>query len=386
MNYFLTEDQKMMKDLAARIAREKIAPIAAELDETGEFPWEVVKTMAQSDLFRVFIPTEYDGLGGGIFEMCLVVEELSRACGGISLAYAASGLGTIPIILFGTEEQKKKYLPRLAAGEILAAFGLTEANAGSDAAGIKTAARPDGDSYVLNGTKQWITNGGEATIYTVIALTDPARGVRGSSAILVEKGTPGFDFGKKENKMGIRASTTRELIFQDCRVPKANLLGKEGMGFLVAMRTLDQTRPGVASQAVGIAQGALDKAIEYSRERKQFGKPISAFQGLQFMLADMATQVEAARALTYAAARSIDAGEKDVSRMSAMAKVFASDTAMRVTTDAVQVFGGYGYMKEYPVEKMMRDAKITQIYEGTNQIQREVIALNLIKESIRAKK
>jgi len=386
VNYFLTEDQKMMKDLAARIAREKIAPIAAELDETGEFPWEVVKTMAQSDLFRVFIPTEYDGLGGGIFEMCLVVEELSRACGGISLAYAASGLGTIPIILFGTEEQKKKYLPRLAAGEILAAFGLTEANAGSDAAGIKTAARPDGDSYVLNGTKQWITNGGEATIYTVIALTDPARGVRGSSAILVEKGTPGFDFGKKENKMGIRASTTRELIFQDCRVPKANLLGKEGMGFLVAMRTLDQTRPGVASQAVGIAQGALDKAIEYSRERKQFGKPISAFQGLQFMLADMATQVEAARALTYAAARSIDAGEKDVSRMSAMAKVFASDTAMRVTTDAVQVFGGYGYMKEYPVEKMMRDAKITQIYEGTNQIQREVIALNLIKESIRAKK
>jgi len=383
MNYFLTEDQKMIKDLAAQIAREKIAPIAAELDESGEFPWEVVRTLAKSDLFRVFIPTDYDGLGGGMFEMCLVVEELSRACSGIALAYAASGLGTIPIILFGNEEQKKKYLPRLAAGEILAAFGLTESGAGSDAAAIKTTAKPDGDSYVLNGTKQWITNGGEASVYTVVALTDPARGVRGSSTILVEKDHPGFTFGKKENKMGIRASATRELIFQDCRVPKTNLLAKEGMGFLVAMKTLDQSRPGVASQALGISQGALDKAIEYSRERRQFGKPISSFQGIQFMLADMATQVEASRALTYAAARSIDAGEKDVSRLSAMAKVFASDTAMRVTTDAVQILGGYGYMKEYPVEKMMRDAKITQIYEGTNQIQREVIALGLIKESVR---
>jgi alkylation response protein AidB-like acyl-CoA dehydrogenase len=386
MNYFLTDDQKMIRDLAAQIAREKIAPVAAELDESGEFPWEIVKTLAKSDLFRVFIPSEYEGLGGGIFEMCIVVEELSRACSGIALAYAASGLGTIPIILYGSDEQKKKYLPRLAAGEILAAFGLTEANAGSDAAGIKTTAKPDGDSYLINGTKQWITNGGEAAIYTVVALTDPTRGPRGSSTILVDKDHPGFTFGKKENKMGIRASATRELVFQDCRVPKTNILGKEGMGFLVAMKTLDQSRPGVASQAVGIAQGALDKAIEYSRERHQFGKPISSFQGLQFMLADMATQVEAARALTYAAARAIDAGEKDVSKVSAMAKVFASDTAMRVTTDAVQIFGGYGYMKEYPVEKMMRDAKITQIYEGTNQIQREVIALNLIKESVRGKK
>ena len=385
MNYFLTDDQKMIKDLAAQIAREKIAPIAAELDESGEFPWDVVKTLAQSDLFRVFIPTAYDGLGGGMFEMCLVVEELSRACSGIALAYAASGLGTIPLILFGSDEQKKKYLPRLAAGEILAAFGLTEAGAGSDAASIKTTAKPDGDSYVINGTKQWITNGGEASIYTVIALTDPVRGVRGSSAILVEKDHPGFTFGKKENKMGIRASATRELVFQDCRVPKCNLLAKEGMGFLVAMKTLDQSRPGVASQALGIAQGAMDVAVRYSRERQQFGKPISSFQGIQFMLADMATQVEAARALCYSAARSIDAGEKDVSRLSAMAKVFASDTAMKVTTDAVQVLGGYGYMKEYPVEKMMRDAKITQIYEGTNQIQREVIALGLIKESVRAK-
>jgi butyryl-CoA dehydrogenase len=343
-----------------------------------------VKTLGTSDLFRVFIPTEYDGLGGGMFEMALVVEELSKACGGIALSYAASGLGTIPIILFGTPEQKKTWLPRLA--EILAAFALTEPNAGSDAAAIKTQAKPDGDSYVITGTKQWITNAGEATIYTVVCLTDPARGVRGSSAILVEKGTPGFDFGKKENKMGIRASATRELVLTDCRVPKSNILGKEGMGFLVAMKTLDQSRPGVAAQALGIAAGALDKAVAYAQERKQFGKPISSFQGLQFMLADMATQVEAARALTYAAARAIDAGEKDVSKISAMAKVFASDTAMRVTTDAVQVFGGYGYMKEYPVEKMMRDAKITQIYEGTNQIQREVIAMNLIKESIRGKK
>jgi alkylation response protein AidB-like acyl-CoA dehydrogenase len=386
MNYFLTEEQKMIKDLAAQVAKEKIAPIAAEFDESGEFPWEVVKTLAKADLYRVFIPTEYEGLGGGIMEMALVVEELSKACGGIALCYAASGLGTIPIILFGTEEQKKKYLPRLAAGEILGAFALTEANAGSDAAGVKTKAIADGDNYIMNGTKQWISNGGEAFIYTVIALTDPTRGVRGSSAILVEKDTPGFTFGKKENKMGIRGSTTRELIFQDCKVPKANLLGKEGMGFLVAMKTLDQSRPGVAAQALGIAQGALDKAVEYSRERVQFGKPISSFQGMQFMLADMATQVEAARALTYYAARTIDSGEKDVAKIASMAKVFASDTAMRVTTDAVQVFGGYGYMKEYPVEKMMRDAKITQIYEGTNQIQREVIALNMIKESVRAKK
>jgi alkylation response protein AidB-like acyl-CoA dehydrogenase len=385
VNYFLTEDQQMIKELAAKIAREKIEPVAAHHDETGEFPWEVVKVLAQADLFRVFIPEEYDGLGGGILEMCIVVEELSKACGGISLAYAASGLGTIPIILYGSEEQKKRYLPRLAAGEILAAFALTEPDAGSDAAAVKTRAVADGDSYLLNGTKQWITNGGEAFIYTVIALTDPSRGPRGASAILVEKDTPGFEFGKKEDKMGIRGSTTRELIFTDCKVPRTNLLGREGAGFLVAMKTFDQSRPGVASQAVGIAAGALDKAVAYSRERKQFGKPISSFQGVQFMLADMATQVEAARTLTYQAARTIDAGGKNVAKISSMAKVFASDVAMKVTTDAVQVFGGYGYMKEYPVEKMMRDAKITQIYEGTNQIQREVIALQLIKESLQKK-
>ncbi len=383
MEYFLTEEQQMIKDLAARIAKEKIEPVAAEHDENQTFPHEVVKTLGESDLFRVFIPEEYEGLGGGVVDMCIVVEELSKACGGIALAYAASALGTIPIIAFGSEEQKRKYLPRLASGEILAAFALTEPEAGSDAAAIRTQARTEDDCYVLNGTKQWISNGGEAFIYTTIVLTDPKRGARGSSAILVESGTEGFEFGKKENKMGIRASATRELVFQDARVPKQNLLGREGMGFLIAMKTFDQTRPGVAAQALGIAQGALDKAVEYARERHQFGKPISSFQGIQFMLADMATQVEAARALIQHAARSIDAGEKNIAKISAMAKVFASDTAMKVTTDAVQVFGGYGYMKEYPVEKMMRDAKITQIYEGTNQIQREIIALQLVKESMR---
>ncbi|MFP4384813.1 MAG: acyl-CoA dehydrogenase family protein [Spirochaetia bacterium] len=384
MDYVLTDEQKMIKDLARQIAKERIEPVALQYDEEEKFPHDIVKVMADSDLFGVFIPEEYGGFGGGVFEMALVVEELSKACGGIALAYAGSALGTIPILLFGTEEQKQKYLTKLAAGETIAAFALTEAEAGSDAAGIRTKAVKDGDHYILNGTKQWITNGGEAGVYTVIALTDPSRGARGASAFIVEDGTPGFSYGKKENKMGIRASATRELVFEDAKIPAENLLGKEGLGFLVAMKTLDQSRPGVAAQALGIAAGALDKATAYSRERKQFGKTISSFQGLQFLLADMATQVEAARALTYQAAKYVDSGAKNVSKVSAMAKVFASDTAMKVTTDAVQVFGGYGYMKEYPVEKMMRDAKITQIYEGTNQIQREVIALQLIKESNRA--
>ena len=385
MNYFLTEDQQMIKEMAAKIAKEKIEPLALEYDENAIFPHELVKIMGDSDLYRVFIPEEYDGLGGGIFEMSLVVEELSKACGGISLAYAASGLGTIPIILFGTDEQKKKYLPRLAAGEIIAAFGLTEADAGSDAASMKTTAIKDGDHYIVNGTKQWITNGGDAEVYSVIALTDPKRGARGASAIIIDKGTEGFDFGKKENKMGIRASSTRELIFQDCKVPVANLLGREGHGFRVAMKTFDNSRPGVAAQAVGIAQGALDKATIYATERHQFGKPISSFQAIQFMLADMAIQIEASRALVYQSAKSIDAGAKNAAALSSMAKVMASDTAMRVTTDAVQIFGGYGYMKEYPVEKMMRDAKITQIYEGTNQILRDVIAHDVIKQALRKK-
>jgi len=381
MDYGFTEEQLMIRDLCKQIAEEKMKPVREKYDETGEFPWDIIKIFAQSDLFGISIEEKYGGMGGGVMETVIATEELSKVCGGITLALAASGLGSYPIILLGSEEQKQKYLPRIAAGKSLAAFGLTEPEAGSDAGGIKTTAVLDGNEYVLNGTKQWITNGGEAEIYTIIAMTDKTKGARGASAFIVEKDTPGFDFGKKENKMGIRASTTRELIFQDCRIPKENLIGREGMGFIVAMKTLDKSRPGVAAQAVGIAAGALEEAIRYSRERHQFGKPISSFQGVQFMLADMATQVEAARALVYQAARYIDSGAKNISGISAMSKLFASDVAMRVTTDAVQILGGYGYMKEYPVEKMMRDAKITQIYEGTNQIQREVIALNLIKES-----
>jgi alkylation response protein AidB-like acyl-CoA dehydrogenase len=381
MDYFLTEEQQMIKELAAKIADEKIAPIAIQYDEEGKFPYDIVKILADSDLCGVYIPEEYGGLGGGILEMAIVVEELSRACGGISLSFAGTGLGTFPIILFGNDEQKKKYLPDIASGKKLAAFGLTEANAGSDAAGIQTTAVPDGNEYVLNGTKQWITNGGEAEVYTVVACTNRAKGARGFSAFIVEKGTPGFSFGKKENKMGIRASCTRELVFENCRVPKENLLAREGMGFIVAMKTLDRTRPGVASQALGIAQGAFDAALKYSRERVQFGQTISSFQAVQHMMADMAIQIEAARSLVYATCRFIDGGSKEFSKESAMCKVFASDTAMKVTTDAVQILGGYGYMKEYPVEKMMRDAKITQIYEGTNQIQRNVIALELIKSA-----
>ena len=380
MDYFLTEEQQMIQELAAKIADEKIAPVALEYDEAGKFPHDIVKILADSDLCGVYIPEEYGGLGGGIFEMALVVEQLSRACGGIALAFAGTGLGAFPILLFGSDEQKKKYLPDIAAGKKLAAFGLTEANAGSDAAGIETTAVLDGDAYVLNGTKQWITNGGEADVYSVIACTDRPLGPRGYSAFIVEKGTPGFSFGKKEDKMGIRASCTVELVFEDCRVPKENLLSKEGMGFIVAMKTLDRTRPGVAAQALGIAQGAMEAAAKYAKERQQFGAPISSFQAVQHMLADMAIQIEASRALVYQTCRYIDSGAKSISRQSAMCKVLASDTAMKVTTDAVQVFGGYGYMKEYPVEKMMRDAKITQIYEGTNQIQRNIIAHELLKE------
>jgi len=383
MHYFLNEEQEMIRDLVKQIAQEKVTPVAAELDEKGEFPWELMKLFAESDLFALFVPEEYGGLGKGVLDLCIVVEELSKACAGVSVSYAASALGAYPIILFGSEEQKKKYLPQIASGKKLTAFALTESEAGSDAGSIRTTAIRDGDDYILNGNKQWITNGGEAEIYTIIAMTDKKKGNRGASAFIVEKDIPGFSFGKKEDKMGIRCSATRELIFKDCRISKENLIGKEGMGFLAAMKTLDKSRPGVAAQAVGIAQGALDDAVKYARERIQFGKPISSFQGIQFMLADMATQIEAARALLYAGARFIDSGAKDIAKISSMTKLFASDVAMKVTTDAVQIFGGYGYMKDYPVEKRMRDAKITQIYEGTNQIQREVIALQLIKEAVK---
>jgi len=379
MDYLLTEEQREIRKLARDIARNTVAPQAEYYDRHDEFPWDIVKVFARADLFRVFIPEEYDGLGMGILEICIVAEELSRACSGIALALLGTALGAEPLLIVGSDEQKKKFLPRLAAGEALAAFALTEAEAGSDPSGIRTRARRDGDFYVLNGTKQWITNGGEAEIYSVFASTDPSRGPRGLSAFIVEKGTPGFEFGKKEDKLGIRASATRELIFNDCRIPAANLLGKEGTGFITAMRTFDRTRPCVGAQAVGVAQGALDHALAYAKERRQFGQPISSFQGIQFMLADMATQTEAARAFCYAVARMIDSGAKDLSRYSAACKVFASDTAVQVATDALQIFGGYGYMREYPIEKYFRDAKITQIYEGTNQIQRQVVALDLIR-------
>ncbi|KAF0127532.1 MAG: butyryl-CoA dehydrogenase [Elusimicrobia bacterium] len=382
MDYFLNEQQVMVRDLARRIAREKIAPVAAQYDESEEFAWPIMKILAESDLFGIYIPEQYGGLGGGIMEMCVVTEELSRACGAIALGYASSALGALPIMISGSEEQKKKYLPEIASGRRLAAFCLTEAGAGSDATAIQTTARKEGDKYILNGTKQWITNAGEAGIYTVIAMTDRKKGVRGASAFIVEKGARGMEFGKKEKKMGIRASATREVIFTDCEVPAANLISREGMGFIAALKTLDTSRPGVAAQAVGMAQGAFDHALNYARTRVQFGQPITGFQAVQHMIADMGTQIEAARALTYAVARLVDSGAKSISRESAMSKLFASDMAMKVTTDAVQLMGGYGYMRDYPVEKFMRDAKITQIYEGTNQIQRNVIAANLIKESL----
>ena len=382
MDYFFTEEQQFMRDVARDIADKLIRPVAAEYDETGEFAWPIVEAIAEADLFRVFIDEAYEGMAGGtpIMNMCVVTEELSKACGGIALSFAGTGLGTMPILVSGSEEQKQKYLPRIASGKSLAAFGITEANAGSDVGAMATRAVLDGDNYILNGTKQWITNGGQAEIYTIFAVTDPERGARGISAFIVEKGTPGFTFGKKENKMGIRASATTELIFQDCRVPAENVLGRPGTGFLTAMKTFDMSRPGVASQALGIAQGALDLAVAYSRERRQFGQPISANQGLRFMMADMAMKVEAARALIYSVARWVDSGPKSkATGYSAMAKCFASDVAMEVTTNALQIFGGYGYMKEYPIEKYMRDAKITQIYEGTNQIQRDEIGRALIQ-------
>ena len=385
LDYFLTDEHKMIRDMARTIADEVVRPVAAEYDRNGVFPWPVVEKMAEAGLFGVYIGEEYGGIGDTdrTMNMVLVTEEVSKACGGIALSFAGTALGTLPIIIAGNEEQKAKFLPAIAAGKRLAAFALTEAQAGSDAAGIRTTAIRDGDHYVLNGVKQWITNGGDAEVYTVVVMTNPQKGPRGASTLIVEKGTPGFSFGKEEDKMGIRASSTRELVFEDCRVPVENLLGREGTGFITAMKTFDASRPGVGAQALGIAQGALDLAVDWAITRKQFGSPVSSFQGLRFLLADMAMQVEAARALIYATSRHIDGNPRDRSTIySAMSKCFASDVAMQVTTDAVQVFGGSGYMRDYPIEKFMRDAKITQIYEGTNQIQREEISRILIGEHI----
>ncbi|OGO30570.1 MAG: acyl-CoA dehydrogenase [Chloroflexi bacterium RBG_16_56_11] len=383
MDYFFNEQQKTIKDLARRIAEEKVIPVRAELDEKEEFPWDIVRDLAAADMFRVFIPEEYEGLGGGCMELCLVVEELSRVCSGVAVTYAASALGSMTLMEYGTEEQKRRFLPDIASGKKLAAFAITEPTAGSDAGNIKTTAEKVAGGYLLNGTKQFITNGGEAEIYTVIALTDKARGARGASAIIVEKDTPGFVFGKKEKKLGIRTSATRELAFRNCLVPESNLLGRPGLGFIQAMRLFDRSRPGIGAQAVGLAQGALEAATDYAQERVQFNQPLITMPVIQHMLADMAIQVEASRALVYAAARYVDSGARNVTEESAMAKVFASDAAMKVTVDAVQICGGAGYMRDYTVEKMMRDAKILQIYEGTNQILRNAIAISLRKRRAR---
>lgn len=380
MDYFLTEEQQMIVDVARQITDEMIIPQRAELDEKEEYPTDILNAIAQADLFGLYIPEEYGGYGGGCFDMVLTLEQFGRGCTGVATAFAASALGAYPILISGSEELKRKYLPDVASGKLRAAFALTEANAGSDAAGIQTTAVLDGDEWVLNGTKQWITNAGEANLYSVIAITDRNKGTRGATMFVVEDTDPGFSYGAKEKKLGIRASSTRELIFKDCRIPKDRAIGRLGMGFITVMKTLDLSRPGIASLGVGLGQAALDEAVVYAKQRIQFGKPIISFQAVQHMLADMAIQVEASRALVYGAAKHIDAHPKDMSKISSMCKVCATDMSMKVTVDAVQILAGYGYMREYPVEKMMRDAKILQIYEGTNQIQRNVIGQELNKE------
>ena len=380
MDYFLNEEQEMVVDVARRITDELIIPKRAQFDETEEYPREIIKALADADLCGLYIAEEYGGFGGGSFAMALALEQVARGCTGIATAFAASALGAYPIIISGSEELKQRYLPDIAAGKRLAAFALTESGAGSDASGIQTTAVQDGDHWILNGTKQWITNAGEANIYTVIAITDRKRGARGATMFVVEDSDPGFSVGPKEKKMGIRCSSTREVILKDCRIPADRIIGRVGLGFITVMKTLDVSRPGIAVLGVGLGQGALDEAARYAKQRVQFGKPIIAFQAVAHMLADMAIQVEAARALVYAAARHVDAHPEQASKAASMCKVFATDMAMKVAVDAVQVMGGYGFMREYPVEKMMRDAKILQIYEGTNQIQRNVIGQELNKE------
>jgi alkylation response protein AidB-like acyl-CoA dehydrogenase len=384
MDYQLTEQQQAIVETAREIAQKKVKPRREHYDKTEEYPWDIVEEFRKADLFGVYIPEEYGGLGGGAFELVLVVEEISKVCGGTALILAGTALGAYPIILYGTDEQKKKYLPDLASGKRLGAFTITEPEAGSDATATKATARLEGDHYVLNGTKVYCTNGGAAEIYTLFFSTNPSRGARGISAFIVEKGTPGFEFGRKEEKMGIRASPTYQLLFNDCKIPKENLLGREGGGLLVAQATFDVSRPGVAGQALGIATGAMEEAFAYARVRRQFGQPVISFQAMQHKLANMAMDIEAARALLYVTARAISKpGKQRYTKESAMVKCFCSDVAMRVTTEAVQMCGGIGYMRDFPIEKFMRDAKITQIYEGTNEIQRNEIAMMMIKEAAR---
>jgi alkylation response protein AidB-like acyl-CoA dehydrogenase len=377
-DFALTDEQRMIRDLARKVARERIAPHAADVDEHERYPEEAMRALTEAGLFAIWVPEAYGGSDMGCLALALAAEEVAWACAASATQYVDQPLGGLPILLFGSEEQKARYLPRLAAGELLAAYALSEPEAGSDAAGLRTTAVRRGDHYVLNGSKQWCTNGDHAGVLTVFATVDPSRRAKGITAFLVEPDMPGFSVGKKEKKMGIRGSPTVALHFADCRVPVAQRLGGEGEGFPIAMGTLDITRPATGAMAVGIAQAALDAAVSYARERRQFGQRIGDFQGIQFMLADMAMQVHAARLMVHHAARQVDAGLRGNTYEASMAKCWAGDAAMKVATDAVQVFGGYGYTREFPVERFMRDAKIMQIYEGTNQIQRLIIARELL--------
>jgi len=377
-DFYLSDEQRMIRDLARKVAREKVAPHAAHVDETETYPEASVQALIDSGLYGIWAPEEYGGGAMGCLALSLACEEVAYACAATGTQYLDQALGGLPIVSAGTEAQKRKYLPRLATGELLSAYSLSEPEAGSDAAGLRTTARRQGDHYVLNGSKQWCTNGDHAGVICVFATVDPAKRAKGITAFLVEAGTPGFTVGKKERKMGIRGSPTVALHFADCAIPVEQRLGAEGEGFAIAMRTLDVTRPATGALALGIGQAALDAALGYARERRQFGQRIGDFQGIQFMLADMAMQVHAARLMIHHAARQVDAGFSGNTYEASMAKCWAADAAMKVTTDAVQVFGGYGYTREFPVERFMRDAKIMQIYEGTNQIQRVVIARELL--------
>jgi len=375
----LTEEHELLRKSVRELAEDKIAPRAAEIDEQAEYPWDVHQALKQADLLAIHVSEEYGGAGADRIAHSIVVEEVARVCASSSLIVAGNKLGTMGLILSGSEELKKTYLPQVASGEATFSYALSEREAGSDAAAMRTRAVRDGDSYVLNGTKCWITGAGVNTHYTVMVSTDPSKGPKGVSAFVVHADDPGFSVGSKERKLGIKGSPTCEIYFEDCRIPADRLIGEEGTGFTTALKTLDHTRSMIGAQAVGIAQGALEAAIAYVKERKQFGKTIGEFQGVQFMLADMAMKVAAARYLVYVANASAERGAADLTFLSSASKTFASDTAMEVTTDAVQLFGGYGYTKDFPVERMMRDAKITQIYEGTNQIQRMVMARQLLK-------
>jgi len=377
-----SEDNLYWRKLAHGVAEEVVRPLAAKYDQLQEYPWEIKDAIAEAGLLKVWIPKEYGGAGAGVMNLCIVVEELSRACGGVGVMFAVNALGSFPILVGGTEEQKQEWLPKIATGEKLIAFCLSEKFAGSDAGSMRTGARDEGDYFVLSGEKKWTTNGGAADLYTVFAVTDANSRSKRISALVVEKGMEGFSIGKVEDKMGIRCAPVVETMFDSVKVPRKNLLGGvAGHGFRHAMQTLDLARPGVAAQAVGLAQGALELATVYATKRRQFGQTIASFQMIQKLLADMSTRTEAARQLVYAAARALDSGEANTTKMAAQAKLFATDTAMWVTTQAVQIFGGYGYMRDYPIEKYMRDAKITQIYEGTNQVQSMVVARNLVKEA-----